>query len=253
MGAVYNIGVPLSLKEQAEESCQRRIERSKKEPLLFSYFNMIINDSESRIHNIIGQTGSGKSTLALLYLMRKYDCDIEEIFDKIVWRPDYFIEKYEEGRQVIVWDDAGIWFRLLARMPWDPLAITLNSIFDVGRLHVPLVIFTMVTDRDLPRGIRYNSFIYRSRTRVWKIGFDKEHGVKRAKAVTQFRREKQDWSQSYWDASNEYVYKFYHFRDNDPFYLVYLELRRKYAKFFLKFAKKNMDKSKLWKLLQEKA
>ena len=237
------------MREQAEQSCQRRLEKSR-EPMLFKYWNNIISNSESRIHNIIGQTGSGKSTLALLYLMRRYDCDLEEIFDKIVWRPDHFLEKYEEGREVLVWDDAGIWFRLLARMPWDPLSITLNSIFDVGRLHVPLVLLTMVTDRDLPRGIRYNSFIYRSRTRVWKIGFSETHGVHRAKAITQFRKEKADWSQSYWDASQEYVYKFYHFKSNDPLYLMYLELRRKYARFFIKFAKKNLDKSKLWPLLQ---
>ncbi len=138
----------------------------------------------------------------------------------------------------------------LGKIHWDPLSITLTSIYDVGRLHVPLVLMTMVSDRDLPRGLRYNSFIYRSRTRVWRAS-EPGRQATRAVAVTQFRREKQDWSQSYWDTGQEYVYKFYHFREGDPFYRLYLETRRGYARFFLRYAMRNLERSRLYELLQQ--
>ena len=171
--------------------------------------------------------------------------------ERIVWRPDHFLEAYSDGRDVIVWDDAGVWMRLISRMHWDPLAVTLNAVLDVGRLQAPLVIFTMLTDRDLPRPLRYNSMLYRSRTRVWKTGYLEDRGVHRALAATQFRREKQDWSQSYCDSSSEYALKFYHFKRDNAYYKWYLGLRRQYARFFLVYAKKNLERSRLWELLRQ--
>ena len=234
----------------AGRACEARLERTRRSSL-FQLWDDTIEGGEGRLHAILGTPGSGKSTLALLYLAYRYSCDLQEIRRRLVWRPDEFLRVYREGRDLIVWDDAGVWMRIIARMHWDPLAITINSVFDVGRLQAPLVLFTMLTDRDLPRPIRYNSMLYRSRTRVWRTGFLEDRRVYRALAVTQFRREKADWSQSYWDASNEYALKFYHFRRGDPFYAWYLQLRREYARFFLDYAARNLEKSRLYELLQQ--
>jgi len=237
---------------QARKACEARLARLKRSgiPSLFRAWDEVVDAGESRLHVIMGRTGSGKSTLALLYAAYRYGCDIGEIERRLVWRPDHFLEAYRRGSDILIWDDAGVWFRIMAKAPLDPLTVTISAIFDVGRLQVPLVLATMTTDRDLPRGIRYNSMIYNSRTRVWRVGWSEQHKTYRAMAVTQYRREKADWSQSYWDASRELVYKFYLFRKGDPFYAWYLARRKEYALFFLDYALKRIESSKLYGLLR---
>lgn len=237
--------------EEIQSACKARLKRTATNNNLFKLFDTIIETGEGRLHVLLGTPGSGKSSLALLYLAYRFSCDLDEIRRHIVFRPDDFLVAYREGRDVLVWDDAGVWMRLVSRIHWDPLAVTLNAIFDVGRLHAPLVMFTMLSDRDLPRPLRYNNMLYRSRTRIWRTGYVKEKRAHRAIAITQFRKERGDWTQSYWDSSNEHALKFYHFRQGDPFYNWYLKMRKEYARFFLDYAMKNLKNSKLYELLKD--
>ncbi len=229
----------------------RGIPIPKKPPTLFKYWDSILENETSLVHAIIGPTGSGKSTLALKYALYRCEGDIDCALDHFVFTPLQFIEKYEKGGDFIVWDDGGIWLRMIKRMHWDPLALSITSLFDVGRLRVKLVLITAVTDRDFPRSLIYNGYIYRSRTRVWKVGFDRERGKHKAKAVTQFRRERADFSKWYWDTSNEYVYKFWHFGRDEEVYQRYLVLRAQYVNFFTRLARERVKDSKLYELLRD--
>ena len=128
-------------------------------------FEKVIHYDEGILVGIFGPTGGGKSQYAMKIAYQFYR-DWNTVLDHIVFTPFEFEEKAEKAQRegfkyaILIWDDAGPWFELIKRVPWDPLAISVVGHIETMRTWCGALIVTMTTEKHFPRAIKDNGEVY---------------------------------------------------------------------------------------------
>ena len=145
-----------------------------------------LEDGEFRAFIIVGSKGAGKSTYAIKAVAHylhyfeglQFRDAYREALESVVFTAPEFIDVASEGRDVIIWDDAGVflstymWFDEKYRRYLEAFL----DYYDVVRTDASIIIFTTPKKDKLPPKVRTDpsSFI----VRIAKAGFVVENNTK---------------------------------------------------------------------------
>ncbi len=202
------------------------------------FYRETINDDEFLGVIIYGKKGGGKSTYAIktlaAYLMRYEGLECgdayREALSSLAFTAADLLAKIDEGREIIIWDDAGLWGSTY--MWFDeqrrPYLEALLDWYDVVRTDVNILLMTTPSKKKLPPRIREDpdALIIK----VAKYGH-KEYRGRRIKISTATAARNTE------SLYNDKTYRTELFRDYymvylpDPVYQYYQILRKQYSKY----------------------